>query len=116
MSATSTCFWLYYNTTISTAVSELQTIVVATNTVIDRLGTEVSEIMKWYLRHNFAICLEPDCLFAVEEVGIALQRLVGETEARSIMQEIRQEMADITSMQKRATRQRKNAFTFWVTG
>jgi hypothetical protein len=95
-------------------VSELQATVTATNTVLDRLGKEVADIVRYYLRNNFAICLEPDCLFAVEEIGIALQRLVGENEARSIIQEIRQEIMDLDAMQKRATRQRKGAFTFWV--
>ena len=114
MSVTNTCFRLYYMTSSLSAMSEFQTIAVAMNTVLDRLGTEVAEIIKWYLRQNFSICLEPDCRFAIEEVAIALQRLVGATEARSIMQEIRQEIDDINSMQRPATRQHKNGFSFWV--
>jgi len=90
-----------------------QTIVIATNTVLDRLGQEIGEVLKSYLRNFYSICLEPDCLFAIEEIGIALQRLVGEAEARSIMQEIRQEIADLTSMQKPMTRQISNNLSFW---
>jgi hypothetical protein len=111
---TSTQYWLYCVIAKPSAVSELQATVTATNTVLDRLGKEVADIVRYYLRNNFAICLEPDCLFAVEEIGIALQRLVGENEARSIIQEIRQEIMDLDAMQKRTTRQRKGAFTFWV--
>jgi L-rhamnose mutarotase len=95
-------------------MSEMQqATVMATNTIFDRLGAEVSEILKSYLGQYYSIYLEPDCLFAVEEIGIALQRLVGEAEARSIMQEIRQEMADLKSMQERLTKQRKGNLTFW---
>ena len=79
-------------------MSEMQqTTVTATNTVFDRLGAEVSEILKAYLGQYYSIYLEPDSLFAIEEIGIALHRLVGESEARSIMQEIRQEITDVSS-------------------
>ena len=94
-------------------MSEIQTTVVATNTVLDRLGKEISEIVRWYLCQNFSICLEKDCLFAIEEIGIALQSIVGEAEARSIMQEIRQEAADLKGMQEQLTKQRKGNLTFW---
>jgi hypothetical protein len=98
-------------------MSEMQqTTVTATNTIFDRLGAEVSEILKTYLGQYYSIYLEPDCLFAIEEIGIALHRLVGEDEALSIMQEIRQEMADLKTMQERITRQRKGKLTFWLTG
>ena len=90
-----------------------QTTILATNTVLDRLGRETSEIIKWYLGKHYSIYLEADCLFAVEEIAIAMQRLVGESEARSIMQEIRQEIVDLSSMQRLATRQKNNAFSFW---
>jgi L-rhamnose mutarotase len=87
--------------------------IIATNTVFERLGAEVADILKAYLARNYSICLEPDCLFAVEELAIALHRLVSEQEARSIMQEIRQEMADISSMQKLTTRKKGGTFSFW---
>jgi hypothetical protein len=105
---------LYHIIARSTAMPEMQqTIVIATNTVLGRLGEEIAEVLKMYLRNEYSICLEPDCLFAIEEIGIALQRLVGETEARSIMREIRQEIADLTSMQKPMTRQESNNLSFW---
>ena len=89
------------------------TTVIATNTVLARLGGEIADTLKLYLGQHCSIYLEPDCLFAVEEIGIALQRLVGEQEARSIMQEIRQEIADLANMQKVATRKKGANFAFW---
>lgn len=98
-------------------MSEMQqATIAATNTVFDRLGAEVSEILKTYLGQYYSIYFESDCLFAIEEIGIALQRLVGESEARSIMQEIRQEIADMKCMQERVTKQRKGKLTFWLAG
>ena len=95
-------------------MSEMQqSTVTATNTVFDRLGAEVAEILKAYLGQYYSIYLEPDSLFAIEEIGIALHRLVGESEARSIMQEIRQEITDVSSMQKLATRKKGSIFSFW---
>jgi L-rhamnose mutarotase len=96
-------------------MSEMQqATVTATNTVFDRLGAEVSEILKTYLGQNYSIYLESDCLFAIEEIGIALQRLVGENEARSIMQEIKQEIADLSALQRLGTRKRRSSFSFWL--
>jgi hypothetical protein len=93
-----------------------QTTLLATNTVFARLGQEISEVLKLYLNRQYSICLEPDCLFAIEEIGIALQRLVGEAEAMSLMQEIRQEIADLASMQKLMTKEKKGELAFWRTG
>ena len=96
-------------------MSEMQqATVTATNTVFDRLGAEVSEILKTYLGQNYSIYLESDCLFAIEEIGIALQRLVGENEARSIMQEIKQEIADLSALQRLGKRKKRSSSSFWL--
>ncbi|HEV8386087.1 MAG TPA: hypothetical protein VGQ03_00540 [Nitrososphaera sp.] len=94
-------------------MTELTTTVFATNIVLERLGKEVAEILKKYLHESFSICLEPDCLFAVEELGIAVQRLLGADVAKRLMQDIRDEVEDLSSMQKPATRQKNNNLSFW---
>lgn len=94
-------------------MSELTTTVFATNIVFDKFGKEVAEILKKYLHEGFSICLEPDCLFAVEELGIAVQRLLGADVAKRLMQDINDEIEDLTSMQKPMTRQKSNSLSFW---
>ena len=94
-------------------MTEDQTFVVATNTVLERLGKEIAGLLRVYLRNDYSIFLEPDSQFALEEIGIALQSLVGVEVARSIMQEIRQECIDLKSLQDLGIKHKKRASPFW---
>ena len=77
-----------------------QTTVFATNIVLNRLGKEVAEILRKYLRENFSICFEPDCLFAIEELGIAVQRLLGVEVANALMRDIKIEIENLKPLAK----------------
>lgn len=74
------------------AMTEMATTILATNAVLDKLGKEAAVLVKKYLNNNFDIRLEPDCLFAIEELGIALQRLLGADVANALMQQIQREI------------------------
>lgn len=86
-----------------------QTTVFATNVVLDRFGKEVAEILRKYLRENFAICFEPDCMFAIEELGIAVQRLLGVEVANMLMRDIRDEIEGL----KPAFKVQDSNLTYW---
>jgi hypothetical protein len=79
-------------------MTEISTTAFATNSVLDRFGKEIAEIIKKYLSEGYSIRLQPDCAFAIEEIAIALQRLFGTGMTKSLMQDITAELEELRPM------------------
>jgi hypothetical protein len=67
----------------------------AINTVFSRLGGENVEMIRNNLRIDYKIDLDGPDLFAIEELQIALQRLVGQHGASLLIREIQSEIQSL---------------------
>ena len=73
----------------------------AANTVLARLGEELTEVVKYHLRRSYAISLAPNdgSTFSLDQLHFALAVMLGEGSANNILKQISEEINEIGNVQ-----------------
>ena len=83
----------------------------AVNSVLGSLGEELFSILRDHLQRYYKITLGDDALFTLEELQIALQRMLGDESARLMISEIHYRINDLSKMQLRKTAYHLSSFS-----
>ncbi len=73
----------------------------AANTVLDRLGQEMSEVVRFHLRRSYAISFSPDddSKFSLDQLHFGLSVMLGEGHANNLLRQVTEEIKGLTRQQ-----------------
>ena len=73
----------------------------AANRVLQRLGEEMIEVVKYHIRRSYAISFDPkdESHFSLDQLHFALSVMLGEGSANSLLNQISQEIKELSQAQ-----------------